>query len=118
MSKQISVDPNAKYLLDACIPRGPKDFSSEYVQLEEILEHSTSDEVILETAKKLGLIVITQDKGFVQRALSEHVPIIWQTYKGERYLVQGERIDQNCVCKSLKSKRTKYILKNDAVIFP
>lgn len=118
ISETYSQAAGAKYLLDACIPVGIQELSYEYVESTKILPQGTPDQTVLETAKKHGLIVITMDKKFVQRAMSERTPIIWQNNEGERYLIHGELITSGCVRKSFRAKRTKYLLRNDEIIAP
>jgi predicted nuclease of predicted toxin-antitoxin system len=107
-----------KYLVDACVPLGLMElWSGEYVEVTRILPDGTSDEMVFEEAKKRGLTVITCDRGFVVMAIRENIPIIWQ-YGSDRFLIHGNIVERNCSMKSPRGKRTRDLLRRDAIILP
>lgn len=106
-----------KYLVDECVPLGLMElWSGEYVELTRILPNGSSDEIVFEEARKRGLTVITCDRGFVVMAMRENTPIIWQ-YDNDRFLIHGKIIERDCPTKS-PSKRTRDLLRRDAIILP
>jgi len=109
-----------KYLLDACVPIGIQELlSREYIESTQILSHDAPDDVVLEEAKKLGLVVITMDVRFVLKCMTQNEDIIYQNAKGERYYMHSssQLFATNCIQESV-DKRTKYLLRNDVVMLP
>lgn len=108
-----------KYLLDECIPPNLMDlWSGEYVEATRILPYGTPDDLVLFEAKRRGLVVITRDKGFIQRAINEQTPIIWQSDKGDRFLIEYKLVTEGCSLKYIKGKKTRDLLRRDSVILP
>jgi hypothetical protein len=108
-----------KYLLDACVPLGLMElWSGEYAEVNKILPQGSPDENVLIEAKRRGLIVITCDKGFVQRALYDYTPIIWQNHRGDRFLIECKLVTKGHPVRSLKGKRTRDLLRRDSIVLP
>ena len=118
--KTIHEKSGPKYLLDACVPIRIQELSSrEYIESTQILSHNAPDDVVLEEAKKLGLVVITMDVRFVLRCIIQNEDIIYQNAKGERYYIDSssQLFATDCIQESV-DKRTKYLLRNDVVMLP
>lgn len=111
----------ARYLLDECVPIGYKEATSkEYLELKEILPTGTSDHVILDQARKLGLIVITMDIKFILSAMIQNHDIIYQNKRGYRFYMHSlsKLIEKDCNQKSFGKRITKHLLRNDVIIIP
>ncbi len=106
------------FFVDACVPQGIKELSSEqYLYSTDVLPCNASDDCVFEEAKKRNRIVITKDIGFIIRTLIKNENIVLQTQDGKRILLAGITIDQSCPHKSV-DKHTKYLLKNDKIVIP
>lgn len=105
-----------RFLLDEGIqPKRSFNLSPKFLPLRAIARPGSPDWIVLERAKEMDLIVITEDKGFITRAISEGETIIYQTEWGDRFEVRSKLIETGCRSKKyasrMKGQRLKKLAK-------
>ena len=94
-----------RFLLDEGIqPKYSFRLAPKFLPLRAIARPGSPDWIVLERAKEMELIVITQDKGFITRAISEGETIIYQTEWGDRFEVRSKLIERDCKSKKCVSR--------------
>ena len=105
-----------KYVLDenllSCY--GSKD-ESLYINSDRIAKAGTSDDILLQKATNMNLLIITHDIRFVLKTLIQNQNIIYETIEGERYFLSGKDsklMDYNEARSKIKwrTKRVKRML--------
>ena len=105
-----------RFLLDEGIqPKYSFKLAPKFLPLRAIARPGSPDWIVLERAKEMELIVITEDKGFIARAISEGEVIIYQTEWGDRFEVRSRLIETGCRSKKwvqrMKGQKLKQLAK-------
>ena len=83
-----------EFLLDDCLTiTEEEEKSGLYIHHKRFTYPGCIDDILLEKATNAGLVIITADKGFILRAISYGINIIFQNKWGQRYYVYGSKTE-------------------------
>ena len=104
----------AKYILDECVSVKTGFHRSVFVQSVDLVGQGASDDEIFEASKKLKMSIITRDRGFALKILSEKYPVIYQCEEKTAMIVPEKVI----ITPKLSDPLTYYLLDSERIIVP
>lgn len=104
----------AKYILDECVSSKPHFHDDNFVQLVDLLGQGASDDEIFKLSKKLKMLIVTKDRAFALKILSEKNPVIYQCYEKTVLIIPKEVIQSP----KLSDPIAYHLLESESVIIP
>lgn len=104
----------AKYILDECVSAKSDFYRGVFVQSVDLVGQGASDDEIFEVSKKLKMLIITKDRSFALKILSEKYPVIYQC-EGKTVMIVPEKI---IITPKLSDPITYYLLDEEKIVVP
>ena len=104
----------AKYILDECVSVKSGFHSEVFVKSVDLLGQGASDDEIFEASKKLKMSIITKDRGFALKILSEKFPVIYQCEEKTVMIIPEKVI----ITPELSEPISYYLLDTEKIIVP
>jgi len=101
-----------KYLLDECACNSKTFGGTDFVRSVDLVGMGATDDQIFELAKKMKITIVTKDKGFALKILSEKYPVIYSCGETMAFVIP-KKVELN---RKYSDPVTFYLLNSQSVV--
>lgn len=101
-----------KFLLDECACNKDGFCGTDFVRSTDVLGFGATDDQVFELAKKMKVPIITKDKGFALKILSEKYPVIYSCGNTMAFIIP-KKVELN---RKYSDPVTFYLLNSQTVV--